>query len=134
MRAAINPATPTAPAPKTAKALPGAGRSALSTAPAPVLIPQGKAAASASGTSGGTFTTFASVASAWLSQHGCCKKPPWTAAAPRGSGAPVAEDGGERDAEEGVARIHGGLAEAGGGHAPHHRVVGRSGELQAFEP
>ncbi len=71
MRAAMRPASPTAPAPKTAKALPGSGRSTLSTAPAPVLTPQANAAATSNGSSSGSFTTFPCVASACVLKDDC---------------------------------------------------------------
>ena len=74
IRAAINPANPTVPVPKTAKASPGCGRRTFKTAPAPVLMPQGKAASNSSGTSSGTLTTLRSVASAKVANDDCWKK------------------------------------------------------------
>ena len=53
---------PTAPVPKTAMLLPAGARSALSTAPAPVWMPQPNGAATSSGIESGSLTTLRSPA------------------------------------------------------------------------
>ena len=56
--AAISPASPTPPAPKTANEEPAAGFSTLRTAPAPVWMPQPSGAATVRSRPGSTFTVL----------------------------------------------------------------------------
>lgn len=74
---------PTAPAPKTAKALPGCESSALRTAPAPVRTPQPSGARSSSGTSAGAGMTDARAAFVLVANALCPKKCEPTDSSPR---------------------------------------------------
>src|SRR5690606_32047623 len=71
---AITALSPTAPPPKAAKLSPAPTRKALSTAPAPVCIPQPNGPSMSSGASLETFTTFFSFASAYTPNDDCPKK------------------------------------------------------------
>jgi hypothetical protein len=56
---------------------PAGGRTALSTAPAPVWMPQPNGATTSSGTAGSSLTTFRSVATAWVAKLDWPKKCEW---------------------------------------------------------
>jgi len=62
LRAAMIAARPTPPVPNTARLSPGPTASELSTAPAPVRMPQPRGARISSGTSAGTLTALRSPA------------------------------------------------------------------------
>ena len=65
---------PTAPVPKTATAEPGLGWSTLSTAPAPVMMPQPRGPRISSGASSGTLTTPWAGAFVCSAKADCPKK------------------------------------------------------------
>jgi hypothetical protein len=67
---------PTEPAPKTASDPEGATFSVLSTAPAPVWMPQPSGPASSSGNASGTRTALRSVTSASVANDDCWKNAP----------------------------------------------------------
>ena len=81
--AAITAASPTVPVPKTAMLLPAGAARLLSTAPAPVWIPQPKGAATSVAMVSGSLTTFRSPATASVANDDWPKKCAWTVSAPR---------------------------------------------------
>src|SRR5438034_4622663 len=74
--AAINPASPTDPAPNTANDSPGSGRMTLSTAPAPVWRPQPSGPRNSIGASRRTLTASRPGVSAWVANEDCWKNEP----------------------------------------------------------
>jgi hypothetical protein len=67
--AAITEARPTAPVPKTARVLPGAGASTFHTVPKPVSTPQPSGASTVRSASSSTRTTLASSAKAYSAKE-----------------------------------------------------------------
>ena len=77
--------SPTAPVPKTASVLPAGARSASSTPPAPVWMPQPNGAAISSGIESGSSTTLRSPATACVAKLDCPKKWAWISSPSRES-------------------------------------------------